>query len=111
VPKQRRQRKRISGLQKAQVKFLAILADALGPLNVTQLLERAGVNPISTNNVANSIGRVSKEAREARDKELGYASLITLKYVRVIELDIDGKSETVFDITDLGREALRKISS
>jgi hypothetical protein len=44
-------------------------------------------------------GRVAQESKT-------YAALLERKYIRVMELDVDGKSETVNEITALGTKAL-----
>jgi hypothetical protein len=50
-----------------------------------------------------------KRAAFEKTKDGGFRpSLITLKYIREVELDIDGAKERGLLITPLGREALKK---
>lgn len=102
----RRARREKEGLRDKQVDFLHVLAKAKGPLSRDTLCQRAKAHP--TNVTLNALGSNNPEVRAAREKQIGYPSLITLGYVEVEEITIEDKKETVYRITDEGREAYER---
>lgn len=87
-----------------QSKVLKVLAASPGLLSRKVLYDelgythRAGLNDV--------LGRNDPEKRSFRDKK--HPSLITLGYVEVMNLDIEGVVEIVYRITPAGRNALKE---
>lgn len=88
---------------KNQVKFLEVLYSAKGSLTRKVLSERTGCHP--TNVTANALGYVDIECRSAREEKMGYKSLLTLGYVGMKSIDVEGREEKVYFITPEGRKA------
>lgn len=88
---------------KNQVKFLEVLYNARGSLTRKVLSERTGCNP--TNVTANALGYVDVACRTAREEKMGYKSLLTLGFVGMKSLDVEGREEKVYFITPEGRKA------
>lgn len=97
-------RKRI-GLRRKQVEFLAELYKVRegGCLTRAQLCRRTGTNNNSVTH--DSIGSYDPDIRARRDRDNGYLCLITLGYVVVSSMLIEGLREIVYEITPAGRRA------
>jgi hypothetical protein len=63
---------------------------------------------VSSGWVGSHVGQVDPVKRAACEARSGAASLLTLGFVRVKLLDIDGKKERAYGITASGRKALEK---
>lgn len=93
-----------------QLKTLAVLSRAVGPMTRTQIHEtcmRYGVGNRFTVGVSEAIGQSDPTKRAAGDKKRGKPCLLTLKYVTEDRYDIEGTTELGILITPMGREALR----
>ena len=108
--------KRYDGLRLPQVRVLQVLASvARGTLTRTKISERCGnkTNVV----VGRAIGYSDPEKRTAfeQTKDGGgrpgkpCPSLLTLGYVREVEVDVDGVTETGVVITPSGRKALEAL--
>lgn len=91
------------GLRTNQLLFLEALYVANGPLTRHQMCVRTGCHP--TNVTANALGRIDLESRRRLDTINGYPCLLTLEYVTMDELEIEGVMETVYHLSPSGREA------
>lgn len=85
-----------------QVKVLQILSKCKGRMTRAKLYEKLG---FKTNAGLNDVlGRNDPEKRKERDQK--YPSLLTLEYIDLMELDIDGLIENSYSITPRGRKSL-----
>ena len=85
-----------NGLGKSYLRTLGILAKAKGPMS------RARVAAATIKlGIACFGGRISNESAT-------YADLVKGGYVKEKTLDIDGKAETVYEVTGKGRKAAAK---
>jgi hypothetical protein len=99
----RRHRTRKSGLRAAQIRVLIVLKDVKGPLSRADIVERADVDIAA---LGDALGSISLPIRKKREAKCGYCSLLTLGYVTETILDIVGRKERCYEITDKGREVL-----
>ena len=88
-----------------QARILHALASKRGPINRAAIIEAVS-SPGKQTAIGDSMGYADPERRVRRDGEVGHPSLITEGFVREVELDLDGVTETLFEITDKGRAAL-----
>lgn len=93
-----------SDLRKPQVRILKTLAK-FGPLSRNPLAVKAKVGK---NQVVGLTGSATPEARKSIEAYHGYVSLITKGFVKAQVIDVDGKSERIFEITTAGKKALSK---
>lgn len=92
-----------------QLKTLAVLSRAVGPMTRTQIHEtcmRYGVGNRFPVGVSEAVGQSDPIKRAAGDKKRGKPSLLTLQYVTESKYDIEGSTELGLTITDLGRSVL-----
>jgi hypothetical protein len=91
-----------------QAKVLRALKRAKGPLTRNMIGERISSTGEPTS-LGAALGRVDEEKRAALEEEVGYPSLLTLGYVKMTEVELDGGlSETVYAPTARGLAALEK---
>lgn len=91
-------------LRNKQVTFLRVLSQARGPLPRLTLCERAKAHP--TQVAFNALGAVGLKERASRESKTGYPSLLTLGFVSIEQLVVEGKRETLWSITPAGRQYL-----
>jgi hypothetical protein len=98
-----------SGLRSAQVRILQLLSKSKAPKNRTEIAEGA---PCDLAFCTEFLGSHDPEKREKNDtKQGGFPSLLTLKYIKLIEKieeTTSGTSKTVrtYEITATGRKVL-----
>lgn len=97
--------KNVLSLRKPQVRLLAVLVKAKGPMSRKVLSEKSGVEYAW---LCNWIGQPDAEARKGREARWGFTSLLTLKFVTVKQIDVDDRPTWVYEITASGRTALAK---
>ncbi len=98
------------GLTIPQIRVLQVLAKSKGPINRAKISERCGNKTTVVVGRAVGYGDPEKRAKFEQSKDGGFRpSLLTLKYVRETELDIDGIKETGVEITHRGKVALAKL--
>lgn len=97
---------RKEGLRIPQLRILRALARSPGPVSCSRIASRASVDPAWVGD--HLYGRLDPEARKRREEITG-PSLLSLGYVQLLTLDIDGKEELCFSITPSGREALKDL--
>lgn len=100
-------RARKEGLRLPQVRILKVLTTAKGPMTRAKITDKVsqGDKPTAT---GYSLGSTDASLLKRYAKECGYPSLLLLGFARQVELDIDGKKETSYEITAAGRKALEK---
>jgi hypothetical protein len=103
----RRGRKKANGLRKPQIKVLLVLRDSKGPASREVICNRANLDPVC---LGNAIGSVKPGERATRETKQGYPSLITLGLVEETTLNIVGKKERCYEITESGKKELEKYS-
>jgi hypothetical protein len=96
---------RIEGLREGQVKVLAAIRNARGPLNQQRIAEEVGMH---VSQVGRYVGAHDPAKRAANEAELGYPSLLTLGYVRIVDVVDDGIDETGHALTAAGKQALKE---
>ena len=101
-----------SGLRKAQVRILQALAKAKGPLSKSRICDACAKEfPTAAKFqawMADPLGSLNPTVVAAAEARCGYRSLLSLRLVQHVELDIDGKSEDAYQLTAAGRKALAK---
>lgn len=101
-------------LGKAHVRILKALKQAGKPITRTRINEICAKTYDTAKKfsawMTEPLGQADEDARRAWEKKTGKQSLISRKLVKQTELDIDGKSETVYELTAAGRKALEKAS-
>lgn len=103
----RRGRRKVNGLRKPQIRVLLVLKDSKGPSSREVICTRANLDPVC---LGNAIGSVKPGERVEREAKQGYLSLITLGLVKETTLDIVGKKERCYEITESGKKELEKYS-
>ncbi len=98
------------GLRKPQIKILKALLASKGPLSRRRIAEAISADPTRITDVWDPIGTTTEEDQPAQDERLGYRSLMSLKFLRRKELELDGHKEVVFELTPAGRKAAEKAS-
>lgn len=88
---------------KGQLRVLALLARSKGPLNRHAIADKAKVNP---NEVVELLGSAASTCDFVRGD--GPKKLVPAGYAKAKELDVDGKSERVYEITPAGRKVLER---
>jgi hypothetical protein len=88
-----------------QARILDALSTKRGPVNRAAIVDAVS-SPGRATAIGDSMGYVDDQRRLRRDAEVGHPSLITQGFVREVELDLDGTTETGYEITDAGRRAL-----
>lgn len=104
--KEKKSRKTKEGLRKPQVHILKILLPG-GFLSRSKIADRS---LIAINTLCPMLGTGDPDASERIEKRCGVKSLVTLGYVNVITIDVDGLAEDVYSITAAGREAFEQIA-
>jgi hypothetical protein len=84
-----------------QVAVLAALEKAGRPLPFSKIVHALRVDEKNAKTVRWAIGALRSKVPDAR-------SLLNRKYVRATSVDVDGKTDHVYNITALGESALRK---
>lgn len=84
-------------LPKAQIRILAALNRARGPLNRDQIAERAEVP--ETHVIGFTLTQYASKPNP---------TLVDLGFAKVAEITVEGLKEKVFSITDAGRAALER---
>jgi hypothetical protein len=102
-----------AALRTAQVRILFALFKARGPLSRARICE-AVADDFPTARKFQSwlsapLGQVDQDDMKQREEKEGYPSLLSLGMVTTKVLDIDGKGERVFEITQRGKEALSRL--
>jgi hypothetical protein len=97
------------GLRPTQIKILSLLGTVRGKggLNRAMIAERIGTG---RGHLTDLIGQNDPRRRKAREARTGIRSLLTLDYIASSVIPGDsmdsGRAETVYLVTDKGREAL-----
>lgn len=99
-------RARKEGLRLPQVRILKALP-AGRRLSRAQIIEKITQDGKATA-IGDALGCKDPELRKARDASVGYKSLLSLGYAKQVDLDHDGRAETVYESTAAGRKALEK---
>lgn len=92
-----------NALRKPQIRLLQAMAKAKGPLNAARLCELAGVDRAWVNEFT---GKLDADKRADADEKYNVKSLVTRGYAKVRQVDVEGKKETVWEITATGRKGL-----
>lgn len=94
---------------KMQIKIMKVLYEARGPITGHTIVEVVGcaptLGPIGMQDNRTINPKTGLTPRERCDRDMGYPTLLTRGYVDVFELDIDGKTETNYFLTDAGIKA------
>jgi hypothetical protein len=98
-------RRRGRALTLPQARVLQALARMRGPINRAAIIDAVS-SPGRQTAIGDSMGYADPERRVRRDGEVGHPSLMTQGLVSEIELDLDGATETGYEITEAGRQAL-----
>jgi hypothetical protein len=100
-------------LRTAQIRILLALFKARGPLSRRRICEAVAEDYPTARNfqswITAPLGSVDEDRRSNREDDEGYPSLLSLNMAGTKVLDIDGKSERVFFITEKGRQALASL--
>lgn len=97
-----------------QQRILGALAKAKGPLTrgkINEACAKAGFTTAKKFSawMTDPLGQADPKARKAAETKSGRKSLLTLGYVKQVDLDIDGHKEVCFQLTATGRKALEKV--
>jgi hypothetical protein len=96
-----------NGLRGTQIRVLRVLAETNGVISLEKICDKLGV----TATPYNVVGIIDDEKRRMYEMELGSpTSLLTLGYIFTDKIDIDGKDERVYGITDAGRDAVAAVA-
>ena len=102
------------GLRTAQIRILQALAGAAAPISKARICEIVAPSfPTARLHQAwmtYPLGSIDATARAVAAQKCGYQSLIDLGFVSMSNLDIDGKKELVFEVTQSGLTALDNLS-
>lgn len=90
-------------LRLPQLRVLAILADGSPLLTRSKIAEKAGFSAVS-----GTVTRVLNGVKQGSSSGAARPGLMELGMLVKVELDIDGVTEVGYQITEAGREALRK---
>jgi DNA-binding MarR family transcriptional regulator len=97
------------GLRPAQIRILRVLSELRTGLYDLAKIARAA--NISRGWLSDLVGQKNETKRAAREAKTGIVSLLTLRYVVLLEVPTDLRKERLYPITDKGREALAAITS
>ncbi len=110
-----KQATRSGRLKLPQIRILCVLAEAPGPLRKDIIGEEVAARYPSVPYAArfeawmgDPIGLADPDKRPNAEAKAGYPSLLTLKYITTKQLNIEGKLERVYSITDEGLKWLRE---
>jgi phosphosulfolactate synthase (CoM biosynthesis protein A) len=96
-------------LVNSQLKVLKALYECEGyGMNILTIAESIDskakkMQDLGCNLMQGAIGYTSEEARKRMDEKNKYLSLLTLKYIEIEDIEIEGRSETIYKITPKGR--------
>jgi hypothetical protein len=113
--------RRKQGLRAPQVRILKALSKAKAPLNQYTLCGKASVDPgwlpdALFGRIGDDDSKVGKYRTEAtplglaRAEKIGFPSLLALKLVKCKLIDVDGRTERVWEITPAGRKAVEGLN-
>lgn len=95
-------------LKTPQVRVLQALVDAL--LEGRDALGRAELNAAcGWTKESGTLTRALHGLREGSSSGAAHAGLLTLGWVEAVELDVDGRAEVMWRVTDVGREGLAQV--
>lgn len=100
--------RRTDGLKAWQIRILQALNKSNHPLSRSQISEKAKTHPSNQTNTW-GIGLADPVKRAAAEKKYGFPSLLTLKYVKELEIEVNGRTVSGYSITAAGKAALAKI--
>lgn len=107
-PAAEKKTRRTDGLKAWQIRILQALNKSNHPLSRSQISEKARTHPSNQTN-AWGIGLADPVKRAAAEKKYGFPSLLTLKYVKESEIEVNGRTVSGYSITAAGKAALTKI--
>lgn len=93
------------GITQSQVRILESLSGG-ALLTRNKISEKSGV---ATCTLCPMLGSADDDARMAAQGRVGRPSLLTLEYVSVLEINIDGLKETVYRVTETGLQVLKEM--
>ena len=97
-----------SGPNRPQIRILQAMAKARKPLTKAALAKASGVH---VNWIAEYVGSKDGEPRVRQSGELKDLKLVPAGLAKLVSVDVDGQSETMYDITAPGRKALEKAAA
>lgn len=98
-------RKVKEGLRKPQLRVLEALSKQKKPLSRKGVAKVSSVDEAS---LSGYIGANDPEIRAKDDAEKGWPCLLTLKLLKIDQMDEEGRSKSFYSITKAGRDALDK---
>jgi hypothetical protein len=109
-----RVRKRYPGLRTAQIRIMKAL-NVRGGLSKRALCDRVKTEFKTAASwsewIQDPMGSQDDDVRAKQEQRLGYKTLIGLGYVSTVVVDVVGKKERLYCLTDLGREALAEVEA
>lgn len=104
-------RERKTGLRRPQVRILELLAKSKKPLTRHDIKYGISQTADKPTSIGDALGLDDPEKAAAAMEKAGYPSLMALKFVKKLVLDIDGHKEICFEINAAGRRALEKANA